>query len=426
MPCSEQSGERCGNLEVRQAPKLVSMGRKILFTVLVLAGAAVVALAIAASRHDRAPLAAGRRLDPDARDFQTERYRIRVHPLVGGLSHPWSLAFLPDGDVLITERAGRLRRVHAGVLQSGPITGVPRVHSTDQEGLLDIALHPRFADNHLLYLTYSKEGKAGTTIALARGRLDGDALVDTRDVFVADNWSTQNGNIGSRIAFVRDGTLLMTTGDRHLKTPAQDETRHWGKILRLRDDGSVPQDNPFVGRGGYRPEIFSTGHRNPQGLAVHPVTGAIYETEHGPQGGDELNLILPGRNSGWPTITYGKNYDDSIITNERARDGMEQPLKYWVPSIAPSGLAVYTGDRFPEWRGNLFVGAMAQREVGTQLYRVDVSTKPPHIEGMLKPLHQRIRDVRQGPDGLLYLLTDSGDDRLLRIEPAAPARPADR
>jgi glucose/arabinose dehydrogenase len=391
------------------------MTRKVLFAVVSLAAAVVVGFAIAASRS--APLGREDRPGRDDRTFQTEHYPIHIRPLVGGLSHPWSLAFLPNGDLLITERSGKLRRVHDGVLQRGTIAGVPHVHSTDQEGLLDIARHPRFAENHLLYLTYSKEGEGGTTIALARGRLEGDVLVDVRDVFVADNWSKTNGNIGSRLAFLRDGTLLMTTGDRHLQKPAQDETRHWGKILRLHDDGTVPADNPFVGRLGHRDEIFSTGHRNPQGLAVHPVTGAIYETEHGPLGGDELNLILPGRNYGWPTITYGRNYDGSIITKDTELIGLEQPLKYWVPSIAPSGLAVYTGDRFPRWRDNLFLGAMAGREVGTQLYRVDLSTSSPHIEAMLKPLFHRIRDVRQGPDGLLYLLTDDGDDKLLRIEP---------
>jgi glucose/arabinose dehydrogenase len=402
------------------------MGRKILFALFGLGAALVIALAIGGAMRTPERISSSLGGAKNVSDYQTERYAIHVQSIVNGLSHPWSLAFLPDGDILITERRGTLRRVHNGALVRPPLDGMPHVHATDQEGLLDIALHPGFAQNHLLYFTYSKEGREGTTIALARGRLEGDALLDVKDVFVADNWSKQNGNIGSRIVFLRDGTLLMTTGERHLQKPAQDQSKHWGKVLRLRDDGSVPADNPFAGNASYRPEIFSTGHRNPQGLAVHPVTGAIYETEHGPQGGDELNLILPGRNYGWPTITYGKNYDDTIITTERARDGMEQPLKFWVPSIAPSGLAVYTGDRFPMWKDNLFLGAMAQRAVGTQLYRVDLSSNPPHIEGMLKPLLQRIRDVRQGPDGLLYLLTDSGDDRLLRIEPAGPARPAGR
>jgi aldose sugar dehydrogenase len=395
------------------------MARKVLFACLACGATAVVAIAIGLAGA-RAGTGARYAPDRDDRTFQTEHYAIRVATVVSGLSHPWSLAFLPDGDLLVTERRGSLRRVHQGVLQRSSIAGTPQVRATSQEGLLDIALHPRFRQNHLLYLTYSKPGPGGSTIALARGRLDGDALADVTDVFVADNWTTVDGNIGSRLAFLPDGTLLMTTGDRHLQKPAQDQTRHWGKILRLRDDGSVPADNPFVGNRGYRPEIFSTGHRNPQGLAVHPVTGAIYETEHGPLGGDELNLILPGRNYGWPAITYGRNYDGSVITRDTELIGMEQPIKYWVPSIAPSGLAIYTGDRFPMWRDNLFLGAMAMREVGTQLYRVEPSTSPPHIEPMLKPLVHRIRDVRQGPDGLLYLLTDDGSDRLLRLEPASP------
>jgi len=387
------------------------MARKILFAALGLAAASVIALGIIAGA--RAP-------DRDVREFQTEDYPIRVAPVVSGLSHPWSLAFLPDGDMLITERDGRLRRVHNGMLERQPIAGTPRIHATNQEGLLDIALHPAFSQNHLLYLTYSKEGPGGTTIALARGRLDGNALSDLQDIFVADNWSTVDGNIGSRLAFLRDGTLLMTTGDRHLQKPAQDPSRHWGKILRLRDDGTVPLDNPFAAGSGYRTEIFTTGHRNPQGLAIHPTTGAVYETEHGPAGGDELNRILPGRNYGWPLVTYGKNYDGSIITDETERDGMEPSLKHWVPSIAPSGLAIYLGSRFPKWRDNLFIGAMARGRQGTQLYRLDLSTKPIHQEAMLGKLVHRIRDVRQGPDGLLYLLTDDGSDRLLRIEPALP------
>src|SRR6185436_11437866 len=304
------------------------MGRKILFAVIGVGAAAMIVAAVVFARRAPERIAATGAAAKNVRDYQTEHYAIRVDSVVSGLSHPWSLAFLPDGDILITERAGNLRRVHNGELLRRPIAGVPRVRSTDQEGFLDIALHPQFAQNHLLYFTYSKEGAEGTTIALGRGRLEADALADVQDVFVADNWSKENGNIGSRIVFLADGTLLMTTGDRHLQKPAQDQSRHWGKVLRLTENGLVPPDNPFIRDGRYRPEIFSTGHRNPQGLAVHPMTGAIYETEHGPQGGDELNLILPGRNYGWPTITYGRNYNDTIITTERARDGMEQPLKY--------------------------------------------------------------------------------------------------
>src|SRR5712671_2442642 len=296
------------------------MGRKILLAVLGFGAAAMIVVAVVVARRAPERLAAPGAAAKNVRDYQTEHYAIHVNSIVSGLSHPWAIAFLPDGDILITERAGRLRRVHNGELQRRAIAGTPRVHSTDQEGLLDIALHPQFAENHLLYFTYSKEGANGTTIALGRGRLDGDTLADVKDVFVADNWAKVNGNIGSRIAFLPDGTLLMTTGDRHLQKPAQDQTRHWGKVLRLRDDGSVPQDNPFIHDSRYRREIFSTGNRNPQGLAVHPTTGAIYETEHGPQGGDELNLIRPGRNYGWPTITYGRNYDDTVITTDTFRE----------------------------------------------------------------------------------------------------------
>jgi aldose sugar dehydrogenase len=332
--------------------------------------------------------------------------------------NPWSLAFLPEGTLLVTEKEGRLRIVRNGVLDPKPVPGVPTVRVQGRSGLLDVLLHPQFAANRFIYFTYLKPVGAERQAALtvARGRFDGSAIADLTDIF-----SCGAGVSGpSRIAWGRDGKLYMTTPSSGNGSSSQDPNSYSGKVLRLNDDGTVPADNPFVGNKRYRPEIFSTGHRNPQGLAVHRVTGAIYETEHGPLGGDELNLILPGRNYGWPAITYGRNYDGSIVTNDTELIGMEQPLKYWVPSIAPSGLAIYTGDRFPLWRDSLFLGAMAMREVGTQLYRVDLSTSPPHIEPMLKPLLHRIRDVRQGPDGLLYLLTDDGSDRLLRLEPASP------
>lgn len=349
--------------------------------------------------------------------FDTEEYRVKVTAIVTGLSHPWSLAFLPNEDMLVTERAGRLRLIRGGVLQEQPIAGVPAVREGSQEGLLDIALHPRFAENRLLYLTYSKPGPM-TTVALTRAHFDGSSLSDVSEIFVADARSDAEGNMGSRLAFLADGTLLMTTGERHQKTPSQDPSNHAGKILRLRDDGSFPPDNPFVGRTGFKPEIYTLGNRNPQGLAVHPETGVVLENEHGPRGGDELNQILPGRNYGWPLATYGVNYDGSVITNERSRTGVEDPLHYWVPSIAPSGLAIYRGSRFPKWRDNLFLGAMADRSVGEQLYRIDLKTKPIHQESMLSTLGKRIRDVRQGPDGLLYLLTDEDNGSLLRLEPA--------
>jgi aldose sugar dehydrogenase len=282
---------------------------------------------------------------------------------------------------------------------------------------LDIALHPKFAENRLLYFTYSKPGPM-TTVALARGHFDGARLNDVEEIFVADARSRQEGNMGSRIAFQADGTILMATGERHDRTPSQDFGSHGGKILRLRDDGTPPSDNPFVRQPGHKPEIFAMGVRNPQGLAIHPTTGMIHETEHGPMGGDELNIILPGRNYGWPLVNYGRNYDGSVITNETSRTGMESPAQYWVPSIAPSGLAVYTGTRFSKWSNDLFVGAMADRSVGKQLYRLDLNATPIHQESMLSSLGKRIRDVRQGPDGFLYVLTDEGRGALLRIEPA--------
>jgi glucose/arabinose dehydrogenase len=345
---------------------------------------------------------------------RTEEERIRIVRVAEGLSFPWGLAFLPNGDMLVTERPGRLRIIRHGVLQTDPVAGVPNVVVRAQAGLMDVALHPQFAENGLVYLTYSKPGQ-GDSPALMRARFDGARLVDGQDIFVADAWSDSGGNTGSRIVFGNDGMIYMSVGDRHLPKSAQYLGNHSGKILRLRDDGTVPDDNPFVGKPDVRPEIFTYGNRNPQGLAVDPRTGALFENEHGPRGGDEINLLQAGRNYGWPVITYGINYDGSIITNERSRPGMEQPLVYWVPSIGPSGMVMYTGDRFPHWKGNLFVGAMA----GTHLRRVVLDgTRVVHEERMLRPLHQRIRDVRQGPDGLLYLLTDDEPGVVMRIEPA--------
>lgn len=344
---------------------------------------------------------------------RTEEQRIRIVRVAEGLSFPWGLAFLPNGDMLLTERPGRLRIIHNGALLTDPVAGAPEVVVKAQAGLMDVALHPRFAENGLVYLTYSKRGH-GDSPALMRARFDGTRLIDAHDIFVADAWSDSGGNTGSRIVFGKDGMIYMSVGDRHLPKMAQYLGNHAGKVLRLRDDGTVPDDNPFIGQANVRPEIFTYGNRNPQGLALDPNSGALFENEHGPRGGDEINLLQAGRNYGWPVITYGINYDGTIITNETARAGMEQPLVYWAPSIGPSGMAVYTGDRFPRWKGNLFVGAMA----GTHLRRVVLDgTRVVHEERMLRALHLRIRDVRQGPDGLLYLLTDDEPGSVLRIEP---------
>ena len=343
----------------------------------------------------------------------TEQTRVRVVTLTESLAQPWALAFLPDGDILITERGGRLRLMHEGRLTSADLGRLPPVETRQGDGLMDLALHPRFAQNRTIYFTYSKRGPRGDAPTLASARLDAARLTGVRDLFVADAWSTYGGNTGSRIAFGVDGTIYMTIGDRHEATPAQDLRSDKGKILRLNDDGTIPKDNPFVDRADARPEIYAYGVRNPQGLFVEPSTGTVWEHEHGPRGGDELNIIKRGHNYGWPAITFGTNYDGTIISADTARDGMDQPVVHWTPSIAPSGLTIYSGDRFPAWRGNAFLGALSRH-----LRRLDLQEgRVTHQEALqLTRFPERIRDVRQGPDGLLYVLTDAGT--LLRIEPA--------
>ena len=353
---------------------------------------------------------------PDAPQvFETLGPSIRAIPLVKGLVNPWSMTFLPNGDMLVTEKGGQLRIVRNGALDPQPIAGVPEVWAMGQGGLLEVALHPRFAENQLLYLTYSKPGERGATTALARGKFDGKALTDVRDIFVAENWATGGAHFGSKIAFGRDGMLYMTVGERNDRNRAQDTAIHGGKVLRLRDDGTVPPDNPFVGRSGFKPEIYSYGHRNLQGLTFHPDTGALWETEHGPQGGDELNTILPGKNYGWPVVTYGREYTGEVIASQPWREGFEQPVMFWLPSIGLSGMVFYTGDRFPAWKGNLFVGGLS----GLQLQRVVFTERGPvGRETLIGSLKQRVRDVRQGPDGLLYVAVDGTPGGIIRIEPA--------
>ena len=361
-------------------------------------------------------------LPPLPRVFETSVEKVRVSVVASGLVNPWSLAFLPTGEMLVTERPGRLRIIRHGTLDPKSIPGVPAVHAAVLGGLLEVALHPQFAANRLVYLSYSKgrEDKRSTT-ALARGRLEDGALVDVRDVFVANTWSTSNTNYGGRIAFDRAGFLYLTVGERQEPERAQKPGEHAGKVLRLRDDGSAPPDNPFAGRAGYLPEIYSLGHRSPQGLAVHPQTGEVWENEHGPLGGDEVNIIRAGRNYGWPLVTFGTDYDGTKISDATSRADLEAPFMYWVPSIAISGLAFYTGDRFPAWKGSAFVGSMfTGRTRGTgHLQRITFTEgRPIQREPMLTELHQRIREVRQGPDGLLYLLTDEPNGALLKLEPA--------
>jgi aldose sugar dehydrogenase len=350
-----------------------------------------------------------------------EQHKIRLVVVTKGLQHPWSLAFLPDGSILVTERPGRLRVVRKGVLDPKPITGLPDVRTKGNGGLMDLALHPRFAENHLVYFAYTKpvEKDRGAP-TLARGKLDGGSLADVHDLLVTDSRDGNSG-LSARIAFGRDGMLYMATGG-NIEKVAQDPGSLRGKILRLRDDGTAPPDNPFVGRAGYKPEIYTLGHRNSLGLMVHPVTGALWNNENGPNGGDEINIILPGRNYGWPVVSFGRDYAGPRVSEHPTQEGMESPIVVWIPSIAVSGMTVYTGDRFPKWKGNVFVGSMRTGEIaGTgHLERIVFNDKTEELrrETLLGEFRQRIRDVRQGPDGYLYLLTDEDDGALLRIEPA--------
>ena len=358
--------------------------------------------------------------------FRTyEQPQIRVSVVTKGLAFPWGVAFLPDGDILVTERVGRLRLIRNGVLEPEPISGVPEVQGGDVgvAGLLDVALHPRFADNKWVYLTYSKSVGDGATIALARGRLDGTALRDVRDLFVANPWGRRVDYAGSRIAFAPDGTLYMTIGGAFgtVRPLAQDPSEHVGKVLRLNDDGSVPNDNPFVRLAGYAPEVFSLGHRNQQGAAVHPETGVLWASEHAPQGGDEVNVILPGRNYGWPEISFGREYLGPRVAEQPWLAEMEQPAIVWLPSIAATGMTFYTGDRFPAWNGNLFVAGMLTGRIrGTgHVERIALNRNGEELrrERLLDGLQQRIRHVSESPDGLLYVLTDDENGALLKIEP---------
>jgi glucose/arabinose dehydrogenase len=365
-----------------------------------------------------------------------EQPDIRVTVVTAELDNPWSLAFLPDGTMLVTEREGRLRVIRDGELDPDPVSGVPPVY-TDAllSGLMEIALHPRFEENRLTYLTYSQAGEDGT-IALARARFDGRALHDLSEVFVVES---PGHTAGARLVFESDSTLFLTMGGAFNATTsglrAQDPNDHMGKILRLRDDGGVPLDNPFVGRVAHKPEVYSLGHRNPMGITIHPQTGAVWAHEHSTQGGDEVNVILPGRNYGWPIVSYGREYSGARVSEQPWRQEMEQPVVVWLPSVAPSGMTFYTGDRFPAWRGNLFVGSLMTGRVGRtgHLERIVFNEDGEEIrrESLLTELKQRIRDVRQGPDGLIYVLTDNGHrsdlegrlpDRaaLLRIEPVGP------
>jgi aldose sugar dehydrogenase len=342
---------------------------------------------------------------------------LRVEEVTRGLQHPWSLAFLPDGGMLVTEREGRLRLVRDGELHPEPIAGVPGdLRASGQGGLLDVVLDPAFAANGLVYLSYAAgRGDGAQTLRVARGRLEGHGLVDVATIFTAEPWSGGGRHFGSRLAFGADGLLYVTMGDRGDDDRAQDLGDHAGSVFRLHPDGRVPDDNPFVGRAGAKPEIFTYGNRNPQGMAVDPVTGTIWTHEHGPRGGDEVNRLEAGANFGWPRTTHGVAYSGLAIGDGADAPGVTAPLHVWVPSIAPSGLAVYRGEAFPAWDGDLLVGALrAQKLVRVDLEDGNVVGE----EVILEDRIGRIRDVRVGPDGFVYLLNDEGDGGLFRLVPA--------
>jgi len=363
--------------------------------------------------------------------FRSSYHDYRVVNFVDALVQPWSIAFLPGGDTLITERPGRLRIVRNGKLQPNAVEGTPQVLHTSQGGLLEVAPHPNFASNRLLYLTYSKQLGPATdpkeqppaTTALIRARFENDRLTNVQQLF--QSVSKGRGHFGGKIAFDKNGFVYLSLGDRQVppegdleKHPAQDLTNHHGKMIRLHDDGRVPADNPFVKQAGALPEIWSYGHRNVQGLTIHPETGEVWANEHGPQGGDELNLIRPGLNYGWPVIGFGVNYTTGLaIHSGTHRKGMEQPRQVWVPSIGISGLMVYTGDKFPQWKGSFFVGGM----VGQQVVRLTHDAKRGFTSRELLATDLgRIRDIRQGLDGFIYLVTDDRDGKptpVLRMEP---------
>jgi glucose/arabinose dehydrogenase len=363
---------------------------------------------------------AGRKLPKLPMEFDTgEGLRIRVAAVTRALEYPFSLAFLPDGNMLVTERAGRLRIIRNGVLDPKPVGGPPSYWSGESgapgavHGYMDIALHPKFADNGYIYLSYTKPiDEKRRVVAIARGRWNGQALTDVRDIFVSDQGGT------SRIAFGRDGTIFMTTTGNDPQNP----NTLGGKVLRFRDDGSIPPDNPFVGVAGKRPEVYALGIRSSLGLAVHPGTGEMWENENGPNGGDEINILKPGLNYGWPLVSYGRTYQGPWQSAPPGHAGFEPPVVIWVPAIAVSGMTFYTGDKLPKWKGDVFVGSLRTGEIpGTgHLERILFNQKMEELrrESLLTELRQRIRDVRQGPDGLLYVLTDEKEGAVLRIEPA--------
>lgn len=350
---------------------------------------------------------------------RTDKVEVIVETIARDLQNPWSLAFLPDGRMLVTEKPGRLRIVSSNGTVSAPVTGLPSIAARGQGGLLDVVLDPNFARNRLIYLSFAEdrgEGRAGTSVARARLNDAGTALDRTEVIFRQEPAYTGGNHFGSRLVFDRDGNLFVTVGDRFdLRDQAQNPANHLGKIIHIKPEGGATANNPFLNRQGTQPEIWSLGHRNVQGAALNPATGELWTAEHGARGGDEINIPRKGKNYGWPVITYGVDYSGLKIGEGTTKPGMEQPIYYWDPSIAPSGMAFYTGDKFPAWRGSVLVGALSGRLVS----RLEIDgDKVTSEERMLQNLGERIRDVRQGPDGLVYLLTDSAQGRILRMKPA--------
>jgi glucose/arabinose dehydrogenase len=349
-----------------------------------------------------------------AQSFESRLHGFEAVTVAAGLQHPWAVAFLPDGRMLVTERGGTMRIVSEGQGVSAPLAGVPEVYAEKQGGLLDLVLHPRYADNGWIYFTYSIPRDDGARTAVARARLAGTALRDVATIFMVENPGTGGGHFGSRLAFAPDGKLHVTAGERNRGREAQNLANQNGTTLRLNDDGTVPADNPFAGRADVVPGTFTYGLRNPQGLAVHPARGEIWAHEHGPKGGDEINLLRPGANYGWPVVTFGVSYAGLPIGEGTGKPGMTPPLHQWTPSVAPSGMAFYTGDAFPKWTGNLFVGSLKFRYLARlELDDARVVAEERLAEGGFG----RVRDVRQGPDGMIYLLTDDPNGRLIRLQP---------
>lgn len=346
---------------------------------------------------------------------RTQTGMITVATVARGLEHPWGLAFLPDGSMLVTERPGRMRIVSRDGRISEPLSGIPRVFAQGQGGLLDVALDPDFRSNRLVYVTYAEPGAGGASTAAARGRLkqDRSGLEDVQAIFRQEPKVSGPNHFGSRLAFSPDGKLFVTTGERFKFEPAQDISNHLGTVIRINPDGSVPPDNPFVGRKDARPEIWSYGHRNIQGAAINPASGQLWIAEMGPRGGDELNIPQPGRNHGWPLVSWGAHYDGRSIPNPSTRPDLADAIYHWTPAVAPSGFLFYTGDAFPDWRGDALIGGLVAQAIVRLTLDGDRVVREERI-----PLRARIRDVRQGPDGAIYALTDEDDGKILRLTPA--------